>query len=267
MTVSIERPAFLHDKRCYEVKITSCDLRLRKEASTAAELPIEFSEDREAAAALEIFLDGFLKESKGFFSKPLDPDLFRYRTVHCWDGLDSCLQGQVRMRASWVPASVLFYSNRYEIHWEIAEFEELAVSENVSGQVEPEMISAPCLPSAPSAPPLSELGEMPTQPSESSIVSESAPPIENPPDLLLDAELLDTIPFEATGPIVQGPATRSRERQRVRRARLKAALAQLRAERLAERYYDRYGTLADIEGDSSLSSGSNSDSETPQKQV
>lgn len=258
MTVRVERPVFLQDKRCYEVKITSCDLRLRKEASTAAELPIEFSEDRDAAAALEIFLDGFLRESKGFFSKPLDPDLFRYRTVHCWDGLDSCLQEQVRMRACWVPASVLFYSNRYEIHWEIAEFEELAVSENVSGQVEPEVISAPSV---------SDVGAVPARPPESSIVSELAPPVVNPPDLLVDAELLDTIPFEAAGPIVQGPATRSRERQRIRRARLKAALAQLRAERLAERYYDRYGTLAGIDGDSSLSSGSNSDSEIPQRQV
>jgi hypothetical protein len=251
MTVSIERPVFLHDKRCHEVKISQCDLRLTKEVSTAAELPVEFTGDSQEADALEPFLQGFLEESKGFFSKPLDSDLFRYRLVHCWDGLDSCSTEKVRARVQWVPASVLFYPNRYELHWEIAEFEELSASTNLSGQAEE--------PAVESAPVSSEL------PSESATTI--SPRAENPPDLLADAELLDAIPFEASAQMVAGPANRSRERQRIRRARLKAALAQLRAERLAERYYDRYGTLAGIEGDSSLSSGSNSESESPQKQV
>lgn len=255
MTVSIERPVFLHDKRCHEVKISQCDLRLTKEVSTAAELPVEFTGDSQAAEALEPFLQSFLEESKGFFSKPLDSDLFRYRLVHCWDGLDSCSTEKVRARVQWVPASVLFYPNRYELHWEIAEFEELSASTNLSGQAE-EPAEEPAVEPAPAP---SEL------PSESPTTI--SPRAENPPDLLADAELLDAIPFEASGRVVAGPANRSRERQRIRRARLKAALAQLRAERLAERYYDRYGTLAGIEGDSSLSSGSNSESESLQKQV
>jgi hypothetical protein len=45
------------------------------------------------------------------------------------------------------------------------------------------------------------------------------------------------------------------ERKRIREARLRAALANLRAERLTEKYYQKYGTNAE-DGSSDLSSDS-----------
>jgi hypothetical protein len=51
---------------------------------------------------------------------------------------------------------------------------------------------------------------------------------------------------------------RTMEKQRIREARLKVALAKLRAERMVQKYYMRYGE--DLEGEESeLSSASDSD--------
>jgi len=49
------------------------------------------------------------------------------------------------------------------------------------------------------------------------------------------------------------------EKQRIREARLKVALAKLKAERMAQKYYSRYGEELQGEDDSELSSASDSD--------
>ena len=65
-------------------------------------------------------------------------------------------------------------------------------------------------------------------------------------------EGLDAIPFDSSNTIVQ-PSPRRGEKQKVREARLRAALAHLRAERLALKYYEKYGKIEDSDKDSTLS--------------
>jgi hypothetical protein len=65
-------------------------------------------------------------------------------------------------------------------------------------------------------------------------------------------EAPDAIPFDETNAIVQ-PSPRRGEKQKVREARLRAALAHLRAERLALKYYEKYGKIEDSDKDSTLS--------------
>ena len=62
----------------------------------------------------------------------------------------------------------------------------------------------------------------------------------------------DTIPFDSSNTIVQ-PSPRRGEKQKVREARLRAALAHLRAERLALKYYEKYGKIEEDDKDSTLS--------------
>jgi len=65
-------------------------------------------------------------------------------------------------------------------------------------------------------------------------------------------EAPDAIPFDESNAIVQ-PSPRRGEKQKVREARLRAALAHLRAERLALKYYEKYGKIEDSDKDSTLS--------------
>jgi hypothetical protein len=70
--------------------------------------------------------------------------------------------------------------------------------------------------------------------------------VEHDVPMALDARML-TLEYE-NSPL-------SAEKKRVREARLRAALANLRADRLAEKYYQKYGTPAG-DGSSELSSES-----------
>jgi hypothetical protein len=69
------------------------------------------------------------------------------------------------------------------------------------------------------------------------------------PDL---QEVGGIIPFE--DPAAEEKARRAKERRRIREARLRLILSKLRAERLAERYYKRYGNFDGVGSDSELSS-------------
>jgi hypothetical protein len=74
-------------------------------------------------------------------------------------------------------------------------------------------------------------------------------------------ESMDEIPYEGEEPVVNVATSeqyRAAERKRIRQARLKAELSKLRVQRLAQRYFERYGDLGDLEDedDSSLSSDS-----------
>jgi hypothetical protein len=66
-------------------------------------------------------------------------------------------------------------------------------------------------------------------------------------------EATDDIPYEDSPDVTSEPVERAEQRKKIRQARLRAAMAKLRAERLTEKYLDRYGDLEN-EDDSPLSS-------------
>jgi hypothetical protein len=83
-------------------------------------------------------------------------------------------------------------------------------------------------------------------PGEVQPASEASPPVS---EVLEGAEL---IPLDQTSPPIV-PTNRRAERQKVREARLRAALAHVRAERLAAKYYQKYGQYQPADDESSLS--------------
>ena len=62
----------------------------------------------------------------------------------------------------------------------------------------------------------------------------------------------DAIPFDMDANVIQ-PSPRRNDKQKVREAKLRAALAHLRAERLALKYYEKYGILEGTDNESTLS--------------
>ena len=130
-------------------------------------------------------------------------------------------------RATWIPARMIFYTTRYEIHFSLAEVEAVIVPSTI--------------------PPgfLDELG-VPVEEVHTTKLPEL-------PELLPIAEIKqESIPFGEITP--EEKAKREVARKHIRQARLRASLAQLKAEKLAERYYKRYGNFEVDSSESELSS-------------
>lgn len=167
----------------------------------------------EIRAPYEAFLTDFLHQASEYFSRALPLPLFLERVKHIWRRDEIMDQGE------------LTGGRLYTITWIPAMIWFRTPSYEIHWslcQFEPgstEAVAATTL----AAPPVSEPPPLPLAP---------APPSENP----------------------KGPR-RSREdlKRKVRQARLRAAIAQLRAERLAEQFYIRYGTVDLEESDSDLS--------------
>ena len=182
---------------------------------------------------LRDFIDAFIQQATPYFSKPLKTDVFFHRLSHVWcptELVDSPPPEKSILRAQWIPAHICFYANRYEIKWIVSDLEtqDVPLAPSLIPPGFMDMIEATELSSAEGVGGAAEAH-----------MSEA-----------IEAEL---IPFSASRGTEES-AARERGRQRIRQARLRAALAQLKAERLAEQYYARYGTFEGMEGsDSELS--------------
>ena len=174
----------------------------------------------------ELFVKEFLGQASKYFSKPLEPALFYRRVEYKWSTeeveLTKILSTGETFRATWVPARIIFYTSRYELYFSLAELEPVVVPSSI--------------------PPgfLDELGV----------------PGEEVYDIAQETELpeitQEIIPYgEMTA---EEKAKRELARKRIRQARLRASLAQLRAEKLADRYYKRYGNFDMDSSESELSS-------------
>ena len=179
----------------------------------------------------ELFVKDFLQQASKFFSKPLEPALFYKRVDYKWlteeVELTKILETGETFRATWVPARIIFYTSRYELYFTLAELEPVIVSSAI--------------------PPgfLDELGV----------------PGEEVYDISQETELPELPIAEITQEIIpygeiteEEKAKRELARKHIRQARLRASLAQLRAEKLADRYYKRYGNFDMDSSESELSS-------------
>ncbi len=226
--VRIQKPTFLADSKCHIFKIDSEHL-IEHTSATQIELPLQ---DSAVQTQVEPFYLAFLKAASGYFSKPLSLDVFQSRLVHDWNAdefMDSLeLDGTTPLCFVWRPASIRFYTAKYEVQWVL-----------FTVRRPPAPAPAAALPTPPTPPVTAmEAEQVPAAP-----VATVAPTRTPPPE--------GTIPF-------QHPATleerRERMKQKVRKARLRALLAELRAERLAEKYYIRYGAESlEADTDSDLS--------------
>lgn len=207
-----------HDpvNRCYIFQFDSPPIF---DCSSATDIP--FSLESRLQQELESFVIVFLREACKYFSKQLTTTMFMQRLQHTWSTeLVDVNPLKDIISAIWIPAKVLFYPARYEICWSLRAITYL-----------PE----------PSIPPgfLERADD---------IGGETLGPLELPGQGAEELASLDADAIPLSTKYTQEEyAMRAAARKRIRQARLRVALAQLRAERLAERYYRRYGDFDELD--------------------
>ena len=252
-TVTFQKPVLVAEKGAHsftllDVPVFEAPIRHGKSAT------IDFSQD--CSGQLYEFASSFLKRASVYFSKPLPIEIFIQRLRHTWttnefsaDELSFIGKQEARILLKWIPATIYFYRNYYEIEWQLIEILPLPLS---GGGTEERPVAAAA--AAAATHDKEEQGEKEERSVE--IPPPSTQPI--PPSGLQEiVEESNSIPFHQSSkaPPSSPRSTRQHLKQKVRKARLRAALAQLRAEKLAERYYIRYGDL-DLENESGASSDS-----------
>jgi hypothetical protein len=201
MTFKVLSPKLDSAKNCYTFQF--------KDAQRFTETTQDPTKLRLTEEILRDFISDFLSQASQYFSKPLDSAVFFQRVAHVWNTseFDVTTPTPEPVRVCWIPAQILFYTGRYEIHWSLLEME----------------VDRPKIPPG-------FMGEL-------------------PPGSTDNEEL---IPFE--DPAAAEKIKRIRERRKIREARLRVVLSKLRAERLAERYFKRYGNFDGVGSESELSS-------------
>jgi hypothetical protein len=171
----------------------------------------------------ELFVREFLQQASKYFSKALDLSAFLKRLTYEWNTEEVEQKEGESFRATWIPARVVFYTGRYELSLNLVELEN-------NTKVPPGFLNDLGVPGEEVSPePESELPELPI------------------------AEIKeDIIPFGKMSS--EEKAARELARKRIRQARLRASLAQLKAEAMADRYYKRYGNFDMEDSESELSS-------------
>jgi hypothetical protein len=177
-----------------------------------------------------LFVTEFLKQASKYFSKALEASAFYRRLVHDYVteevDLDTIRQTGESFRATWIPVHIIFYTSRYEIRFSLIELEPIIVSSGIPSGF------------------LDELG----------VAGEELNEVEENelPELPIAEIQQDAIPFGEMS--LEEKAKRERARKQIRQARLRVNLAQLRAERMADKYYKRYGNFDMDSSESELTS-------------
>jgi hypothetical protein len=135
-------------------------------------------------------------------------------------------------RAIWIPDRILFYASRYELHWYLRAVDFVPEPTIPPGFLERGVADE-------------ELVEINTEGAPFELPGQEGP---------LGALDEDAIPLSSRF-TREELEKKAMERQRIRQARLRVALAQLKAERLAERYYRKYGDFEDMDDSGSELSG------------
>jgi hypothetical protein len=284
LPLSIQRPRYDERLRCHIFMFLSSPPFLCKSIEM-----IPFDKDDLLKRELQTLATTFLKFAAPFFNKPLSVDIFFSRLVHVWntDEIDEYDLTKPVQKAHWVPSRLLFFANRYEIVWNLLDVEYKRAGKPpavISGMAAvaaaavvvparlPDFISRPASPLlsvtpavAEDVPPPPEMPPPPAVSPESKEPEKSETPPSTPtpsvapepmptttPSTLpeeVPSEDLSTLPLKPPRSSTE-KAERSNARRRIRQARLRVALAKLRAERLAERYYSRYKSFEGLEDDS-----------------
>ena len=207
----------------FQISGASLILTIQSLGSTAAE-----NVPHPLPAQLESFLEEFINKTSRHFATPLRTSAILPRLTHMWN-VSGDLVADEHYMLHWSIKAMIIKSKEFCLVWccEWQRCPPLITSNFLN-------LSAPSRSSSPAR----DLRTIQIQPSVT--MDEHEVP------MTLDSRLM-TLEYENT-PV-------SAEKKRVREARLRAALANLRADRLAEKYYQKYGTPAG-DGSSDLSSES-----------
>ena len=184
-----------------------------------------------------------------YFASPIPVGLFRKRLIHCWPLEEGQIPSMEHYHIEWNPVELYVYTNKFELHWTPSQWNKLST-------IPPGFLQAD-----------EEIKE--DQPRTVTVLQSSDTPA--PKGAILGMELLEAseeaIPYDDTETVIV--SQRLLEKRRVREARLRVAVARLKAERLAKRFYQKYGDLqlGAGESDSDLSGESEEDLEAYPKNI
>ena len=192
----------------------------------------------EIQSKLETFLSTFIDKTKRYFSTPLRSKTILSRLNHVWEGLPQTAAGSVSpgwYGVVWKPSHMKILPREFVLVWKAGPLEatEPVIPTNFIAEAESR---------SPSPAPEVRTIQLQQSTSSGSGLVELEPTFADPAD-----SRLMTLDYEA-------PSHRL-EKKKIREAKLRAALASLKAERLAEKYYQKYGSLPG-EDSSDLSSES-----------
>lgn len=180
----------------------------------------EVDPDISGNESVNAIMSEFLEKAARYFSKALDLAHFQKRVTHIWQkDISVSLQpsDNIQFCTYWIPDRVLFYATRYEICWKLQSIQPI-IADAVLAILERGAQSV----AAADPPVVKEVGD-------------------------------EEIPLKEVNAAKE---EKKMAKQVIRHARLRIALAQLRAERLAEKYFKKYGTF-----DSPQEDGEGSDSD------
>ena len=127
MPIQVSTPMFNSQAKTYKLEIKGCD---PFEAVTTDATTILL--EGEIDTRFKAFVSEFLTKASQYFSKALDAEVFFKRLSHVFhtDQFDLPTDGK-EYRVSWIPAHVLFYSSKYEVHWTLVGLEPVVAPESV----------------------------------------------------------------------------------------------------------------------------------------
>ena len=233
MDVTFHKPVLLSEKGCHS--FTLIDVPVFECVGERSKISIDFSKD--CSGQLLEFASSFLLKASKYFSKQLPVSTFLGMLGHRWNTtefLPEELEFEDQALLKWIPATVLFYKGFYELEWDLVEIVPLPPPiKREESELQPEVV------------------EQPLKEAEEAEEAEEAGATDIPSSTLEESDIPPTEPLAETSVKSDTHTLRDAYKQKVRKARLRAVLAQLRAEKLAEQYYLRYGNLDLEDGDGS----------------
>jgi hypothetical protein len=124
---------FNSQTKTYKLEIKGCE---PFETVTANATTIVF--EGAIDTMFKTFVAEFLTKASQYFSKELDAEVFVKRLSHVFhtDQFDLPTGGE-EYRVSWIPAHVIFYPSKYEVHWTLVGLEPLLAAGPVKDDVPP----------------------------------------------------------------------------------------------------------------------------------
>jgi hypothetical protein len=190
---------------------------------------VNVDNNEEFKKVLENLIDRLCNEGRNWFASPIRPEVLLKRLSHTFMKPDvDCAYGNF-VEFTWAPKTIFINQKSFEIEWNIVNYI------NKNSVIPSNFID------------FSE--ELEDAPAKTIIIQEN--------ELLENVE----IPFDESQNQIDLVSSRAAMKQKVRAARLKAAIASMKAEKLAEKYFRRYGTVQmGLESDSELSFESDEES-------
>lgn len=188
---------------------------------------------------LESFLNAFIEKTKRYFTTPLRTKTILSRLNHIWEGTPVNPAGSLTpgwYTVTWKPSSLKILPREFVLTWRAGTLDA------ADPMIPTDFIAEGESRSPSPAPEVRTIQLQQSTSSSGNTLVELEPSFADPTD-----SRLMTLDYEAP--------THRLEKKKIREAKLRAALASLKAERLAEKYYQKYGSLPG-EDSSDLSSES-----------